>query len=52
MMIIIVVVPFCQVLIATFHLQIICISSWYLETNVFSAHDENTFSGFSVLFFL
>ena len=52
MMMIIVVVPFCQVLIATFHLQIICISSWYLETNVFPRTMKIPFPGFSVLFFL
>ena len=52
MMMIIVVVPFCQVLIATFHLQIICISVLVSGNECVSAHDENTFSGFSVLFFL
>ena len=51
MMMIIVVVPFCQVLIATFHLQIICIPTWYLETNVFPRTMKIPFLDFLFYFF-
>ena len=51
MMMIIVVVPFCQVLIATFHLQIICFPTWYLETNVFPRTMKIPFLDFLFYFF-